>query len=62
MMINKFIDMVKVYSVVVSNDEFEYLEFNIDIIEIIYVKSDKDLFFMRYLQFMLYIYYKIYYI
>ncbi|EGT3944533.1 ATP-binding cassette domain-containing protein [Clostridioides difficile] len=37
--INKFIDMVEVYSVVVSNDEFEYLERNIDIIDYRRVKD-----------------------
>ncbi|ENY8961714.1 ATP-binding cassette domain-containing protein [Clostridioides difficile] len=37
--INKFIDMVQVYSVVVSNDEFEYLERNIDIIDYRRVKD-----------------------
>ncbi|HBG7379424.1 ATP-binding cassette domain-containing protein [Clostridioides difficile] len=37
--INKFIDMVEVYSVVVSNDEFEYLECNIDIIDYRRVKD-----------------------
>ncbi|HBF7899440.1 ATP-binding cassette domain-containing protein [Clostridioides difficile] len=37
--INKFIDMVEVYSVVVSNDEFEYLERNIDIIDYRRVKE-----------------------
>lgn len=37
--INKFIDMVEVYSVVVSNDEFEFLERNIDIIDYRRVKD-----------------------
>ena len=37
--INKFIDMVEVYSVVVSDDEFEYLERNIDIIDYRRVKD-----------------------
>ena len=37
--IDEFIDMVEVYSVVVSNDEFEDLEYKIDIIEYKKVKD-----------------------
>lgn len=49
--IDEFIDMVEVYSVVVSNDEFEDLEYKIDIIdykkvkdgvEIKYISNKKD--------------------